>query len=288
MNIHFKRVIVIGCGNIALNVLKYAFENSEKYGYDTEFVEYGKQEFSSVKRYAVEHRLAFDIIKKKEDMLPFFIGKADERLLIISAGNFYLFPKELIDNENVKIINFHNALLPDYPGRNAESWVIYENQKVTGITWHYVNENIDDGSIIIQKSCDIGKNIKAYELSKLLMELAFEAFVECFAEILTDSVVAKPQQRSKEAKVYKSFEVPGDAYFNLDDGAESIYCLLRALDYGKNRVFPMVTTKYQGDNIRIKRYKIVDEKNLLEMDKRLYLKLKDGNFLMLFYEIIDS
>lgn len=281
---HFKRIIVIGCGIIAGDVLQYVFDNSKKFGYETECVEYGEHELSSARRCAEKNSLPYHIIGNKEDMFRFFVSKADVELLIISAGNFYLFPKELIHNSYVKIINFHNALLPKYPGRNAVSWAIYENQKVTGITWHYVNENIDEGNIIIQKSCTIEKDVKAYELVKLLMGLAFEAFCECFEGVLTESVVTRAQYRDNHTRVYKSYEIPGNANFILTDDVESIYRLLRALDYGKSRVFPMATTEYHGKKVTITKYKVIKEKELKDSDC-IYLTMKSGELLRLRYSI---
>jgi len=283
----FKRVIVIGCGTIAKDVLRYVHECSGKYGYETEYVEYGEHPFPLARRYASEQKLPYYLIEKKDELLRFFIEKADVRLLIISAGNYYLFPKELVRNENVKIINFHNALLPDYPGRNAESWVIYESQKVTGITWHYVDEKIDDGSIIIQKSCAVEEDIKAYELSIRLQSLAAGAFCECFADVLTETAATAPQRRRNSTRIYKSYEIPGNAHFNLTDDAESIYRLLRALDCGKSEVFPPVKTEYQGVAVKITRYKVVTESMFHELDGYLYLSMGSGKYLMLRYKDAD-
>ena len=74
------------------------------------------------------------------------------------------FQKKIVSSENIVIINFHNALLPELPGRNAPSWSIYEGKDYTGITWHYVTEGVDEGDIIVQKKCDVTADIRAYEL----------------------------------------------------------------------------------------------------------------------------
>ena len=87
-----------------------------------------------------------------------------EKALIISASNNFLFPASLVAKPNITIINFHNALLPEYPGRNAPTWVIYMGEKETGITWHYVTAGVDEGNIIIQKRCEITDVTKAYDL----------------------------------------------------------------------------------------------------------------------------
>ena len=60
-------------------------------------------------------------------------------VLIISANNEYIFPAELVKLENVTIINFHYSLLPLYRGVNIPTWVIYNEEKYTGVTWHLCN-----------------------------------------------------------------------------------------------------------------------------------------------------
>ena len=60
--------------------------------------------------------------------------------------------KELIDNK--LIINYHNSLLPKHPGRFAEAWSIFEEDKKSGITWHLVVPEVDKGKIILQKDIE--------------------------------------------------------------------------------------------------------------------------------------
>ena len=149
--------------------------------------------------------------------MKYFLQKVSQKVLIISVNNNFIFPAKLISNENVVIINFHNALLPELPGRNAPSWAIYEGKKTTGITWHYVAEEIDAGDIIIQKKCIIDDDVKAYELVASQMKLASDAFKECFDDILHGVVQTKKQMVPAHRKIYKSFEIPGNGKINLAD-----------------------------------------------------------------------
>ncbi|MEH2956721.1 formyltransferase family protein [Candidatus Merdisoma sp. JLR.KK006] len=126
------------------------------------------------------------------------------------------------------IVNFHNALLPKFPGRNAPSWAIFENEQETGITWHYVTKQVDAGDIIIQKKCRITADVRAYELTEKLMQLAFEAFKEKFAEIIEDRAAARKQLLTGKRKIYKSSDIPGMCRFGMEDSPEYIYRLLRA------------------------------------------------------------
>ena len=59
--------------------------------------------------------------------------------------------KELLQIPRMGVINRHNALLPKNRGRLTPFWVLYKNEKETGVSIHFVNEGIDAGPIIVQE-----------------------------------------------------------------------------------------------------------------------------------------
>lgn len=68
-----------------------------------------------------------------------------------------LIKSELLSIPRIGIINRHNALLPKNRGRLAPFWVLYKNEKETGISIHFVEEGIDCGDIIVQEQFPIKK-----------------------------------------------------------------------------------------------------------------------------------
>ncbi len=54
-----------------------------------------------------------------------------------------------------KVVNYHNSYLPTYRGLEATSWAMTYSEKYTGYTFHYVNENVDDGNIVFQEKIEI-------------------------------------------------------------------------------------------------------------------------------------
>ena len=67
--------------------------------------------------------------------------------------------KKFLENYKKKIINIHPSLLPKFKGLNTFSKVLINKEKKTGCTVHYVNEKLDSGNIILQKSFFIEKEI---------------------------------------------------------------------------------------------------------------------------------
>lgn len=254
MKTMFQKLVLIGYGKIAGEALSYVIERKGDYGYQLEFIEHEIHPFPVTEKICKENDIPFFRIEDKKELAG-HLHKLQEKTLIISVSNNFLFPKELVEKENITIINFHNALLPDYPGRNAPSWVIFTGEKESGITWHYVTAGVDEGNIIIQKNCEITEDTKAYELTEKLMEIAYEAFTSCFDAVMEERAQTRAQEFAKDRRMYRSYEVPADGFFTLTQDAADIYRLLRSTDYGKNDIFPPVRTMIEGKKAEILRYR---------------------------------
>ncbi len=286
-NTAFRKIVILGYGKVAGEVLQYVCGQREEYGYQAEFIEHEPHPLSVTKQICAENGIPYRRITDKEE-LSAVLGRIVEKTLIVSAGNNFLFPASLVEKRNITIINFHNALLPDYPGRNAPTWVIYMGEKQTGITWHYVTAGIDEGSIIIQKQCGITMDTKAYELTEKLMDLAAEAFRESFADIMAEKVKAREQGFGPMRRMYRSFEVPSEGRFCLTDRPEDIYRLLRSVDYGKNDIFPLMRTAIDGREAEILRYRRIPAWKRREGDGLIYLAFEDDSLLKMKYRFVPE
>ena len=74
---------------------------------------------------------------------------------IVLAGFLKLVPPHVIAKYTGKIINIHPSLLPEYGGEgmygeHVHNAVLANNESVTGITIHEVNEAYDKGKILAQ------------------------------------------------------------------------------------------------------------------------------------------
>lgn len=72
--------------------------------------------------------------------------------LIALAGFMRILSPAFINQFRGKIINIHPSLLPSYPGTNSIARAYEAGESQLGITVHYVDEGVDTGTIIIQKS----------------------------------------------------------------------------------------------------------------------------------------
>jgi phosphoribosylglycinamide formyltransferase-1 len=91
--------------------------------------------------------------------------------LVVLAGFLLKIPRKFIEEFNGKIINVHPSLLPKYGGKgmygdNIHKLVLSNKENKTGITFHYVNENYDEGKIIAQYEIELDVNETLNSLKK--------------------------------------------------------------------------------------------------------------------------
>ena len=83
--------------------------------------------------------------------------------IVILAGFLLKLPAIMVDSYPNRIINIHPSLLPKYGGKgmygsNIHKSVIENKETESGISIHFVNQNYDEGKIILQKKCSISAN----------------------------------------------------------------------------------------------------------------------------------
>lgn len=283
----FQKVLILGYGKVAGEVLQYVYDRRAEYGYELVFIEHEVHALNMTEKICRDNGILFYRIPDKKE-LSRFLDRIGEKTLIVSASNNFLFPASLVEKPHITIINFHNALLPAYPGRNAPTWAIYNGEERTGVTWHYVTAGVDEGSVIIQKECRITEDMKAYELAQCLMDLAAEAFQESFTDILAECAETREQGFDPERHMYRSGEVPADGIFALTDEPEKIYRLLRSVDYGKNAIFPPMRTVIDGRKAETLRYRKVSEDKCKAGEGLVYLPLKRNEYLKIKYGFTDN
>lgn len=120
--------------------------------------------------------------------------KALEPEIIISVAAPQIFKKELI-NLAEHTINIHAALLPQYRGMMPSFWVLAKGEERSGITVHYMNEHIDMGNIVLQKTIDISPQDTLHSLQTKVANVGAMALLKALQEVEKgDSSGVSPQR----------------------------------------------------------------------------------------------
>ena len=77
--------------------------------------------------------------------------------LVVMAGWMKIMSSKFINEFKNKIINIHPSLLPSFKGNNAIKDAIENGTKITGCSVHFVVQEVDSGSLIMQAALSISK-----------------------------------------------------------------------------------------------------------------------------------
>jgi len=105
--------------------------------------------------------------------------------LVCLAGFMRLLSPYFIRRFKHRIMNIHPALLPNFPGEDAQQQAFDYGVKVSGCTVHFVDEGVDTGPIIIQLAVPVEEDDTAESLSARILEQehrAYPAAIRLFSE----------------------------------------------------------------------------------------------------------
>ena len=94
-------------------------------------------------------------IKSKNEELKIDVMKAWKVDLIVLAGWMRIITPTLINAFPNRIINLHPSMLPKYKGLHAIERALKSGDDLTGVSVHYVNEELDGGEVILQQEVPI-------------------------------------------------------------------------------------------------------------------------------------
>ena len=105
--------------------------------------------------------------------------------LVCLAGFMRIISPEFVKKYKNKMINIHPALLPSFPGLDAQKQAVMYGAKFSGCTVHFVDSGVDTGPIILQKMIKVFDNDSVETLSKRILAKEHQAYPEAvrlFAE----------------------------------------------------------------------------------------------------------
>jgi len=104
--------------------------------------------------------------------------------LICLAGYMRLLSPWFVRQFPHRILNIHPSLLPSFPGLEAQQQAFAYGAKVSGCTVHFVDEELDHGAIIVQKTVPVLSSDDEHELADRILEQEHIAYTEAIRTVL--------------------------------------------------------------------------------------------------------
>ena len=96
-------------------------------------------------------------------------GVTQKNGIVCLAGFMRIISPYFIKKYKNRILNIHPALLPAYPGLDAQKKALENGARYTGCTVHLVDEGVDSGPIILQAVVKVNENDTEEKLSKRIL-----------------------------------------------------------------------------------------------------------------------
>jgi phosphoribosylglycinamide formyltransferase-1 len=98
--------------------------------------------------------------------------------LVCLAGFMRIISPEFVRHFKMRILNIHPALLPSFPGLHAQKQAVEYGVKVSGCTVHFVDEGVDSGPVILQRTVPVMEGDSEETLSARILEQEHQAYPE--------------------------------------------------------------------------------------------------------------
>jgi len=183
---------------------------------------------SAVKLLAQKHNLTLLQPRSlKQPEIHEQLNKICADIMVVAAYGLIL-PSIILNNPRLGCINIHASLLPHWRGAAPIQRAILAGERETGITIMQMDQGLDTGNMLLQRSIPILHNDNTKTLSDKLARLGAKCVVETLNLLKNQKIVAIPQNE-KDASYAPKLE-KGEAKINWQLSAEKISYSIRAFN----------------------------------------------------------
>ncbi len=147
----------------------------------------------------------------------------------------WIIPPAILARARQSTINYHDSPLPKYAGLYATSWALLNGESEHAVTWHEVTPEIDAGRIFNQKALTILADDTVFALNTRCFDAAVKSFAEMIVDIGNDRVKFQTQDLSQRSYFGLSDRPAASSLLSFCASSQSIYNLVRALEFGPTR-----------------------------------------------------
>ena len=179
----------------------------------------------SVSKLSKKNKLKKIELKKLKKVL---VKKKINLDVIFCLGSTQILPSELVSYPRLGVLNIHPSLLPKYRGRYSLVHAIFNGEKLTGITAHWLGKKIDSGRIISKRKIKIVNHDTAETLYKKFTNESFKEFKKILSKILKKQKIFSYRLKGQNLK-YRKKNFPNNGRINWSWSGRKIYNFLRSM-----------------------------------------------------------
>lgn len=223
--------------------------------------------FSPVKKVALENNIKVVQPKRiRKEYQEIVEAKPD---IIITCAYGQILPKEILDLPRLGCINVHASLLPKLRGGAPIHHALIEGFDQTGVTIMYMDEKMDNGDIISQKSMMISEEEYLDSLYEKLSFLGRDLLLETLPSIIEGT---NPRMKQKEEEVTFGYNITKEEEkIDFSKTSKEIYNLIRGLNSD-----PGAYTMLNEKRMKIYQVKILNHTYEEALDGEIVAIEKDG------------
>lgn len=158
-----------------------------------------KVAISAVKSYALEKNLPLlQPTNLKDETFLAELANYNANLQVVVA--FRMLPEAVWKMPKYGTFNLHASLLPQYRGAAPINWALINGEKETGVTTFFIDDKIDTGAIIANKTTPINPDENAGKLHDRLQLIGSDVVIETLELIANGKVTTTLQTETGDLK----------------------------------------------------------------------------------------
>lgn len=148
--------------------------------------------------------------------------------ILVSCGYPFMLGKREIETA-MYAINVHPTLLPKYRGYRSGAYILINGEKKTGVTVHFLTEEMDRGDIILQREVQLSPFDTPKSMYRKCQEVEPKLLYDAIQLLKTGDYVATPQNEA-EATEYTRLRTPEDSEIDPTKPLIELFNEIRACD----------------------------------------------------------
>jgi methionyl-tRNA formyltransferase len=167
---------------------------------------------------------------------------APELQVVVAFGQ--ILPRGVIDIAPLGTVNVHASLLPKLRGAAPIQWAVANGQRETGVSTMLIDEGLDTGPVLLQRTAPIGPDETSADLEPRLARLGAEVLLETVRGLGEGTLTASPQDHDRATLAPLLKKEDGRLDWSL--AAAELHCRIRGF-----HPWPGAFSSFDGRTVKI-------------------------------------